>query len=238
MSNSIGLCLRYHKGALVSDDDSFSSAQEKPTGRRRDYVPSSDPGSRLPHMNIRLLSHSNKVLHLLPHLISHYKNAYECFKYDSFYQRLENHHRHRFHQFHTASSFSQETCSTLDLLSANDVEFLLIIAPIKGSYQLAQAAFKVADEFNIPLKVCVLWQEKATGSSKTALLPWRNFIDVVEAKTSPSLQSWWDLCQITDRGAILVRPDEHVAWHTKSEIKNNPRSELKKIFSAILRLDS
>lgn len=71
-----------------------------------------------------------------------------------------------------------------------------------------------------------------------ALLPWKSFIDVVEAKTSPSLQSWWDLCQITDRGAILVRPDEHIAWRTKSEIKNDPRSELKRVFSAILRLDS
>lgn len=58
------LYLRYHKGALLSDGDSLSSAQEQPTGRRRDYVPSSNPGSRLPHMNIQLLSHLNEVCFL------------------------------------------------------------------------------------------------------------------------------------------------------------------------------
>lgn len=31
-------------------------APELPTGGRRDYVPSADPGSRLPHMNVRVLS--------------------------------------------------------------------------------------------------------------------------------------------------------------------------------------
>lgn len=188
------LGFRYHKGALVSDGDSLSSAQEQPTGRRRDYVPSSDPGSRLPHMNIQLLSHLN-----------------------------------------------EGACSTLDLVSANDVEFLLIIAPVKESYQLAHAAFKVAEEFKVPLGVCIMWQEKPTdgiGSSKAALLPWNNFVDAVEAKSSPTLPSWWDLCQMTNRGAILVRPDEHIAWRAKSEIKNNPLLELKKVFSAVLRLDT
>ncbi|KAH6797782.1 oxidoreductase family protein [Perilla frutescens var. hirtella] len=182
------LGFRYYKGALASDGDSLSNAQEKPTGRRRDYVPSSDPGSRLPHMNIQLLSHS-----------------------------------------------SEDTCSTLDLISANDVEFLLIIAPIKESYRLAHAAFEVAEEFKVPLKVCTMWQEKAIGSSQAALSPWKHFIDVAESKSSPTSPSWWDLCQMTDRGAILVRPDEHVAWRTKSEIRNDPPLELKKVFSAILR---
>lgn len=140
-----------------------------------------------------------------------------------------------------SSSFSQDTFSTLDLVSGDNVEFLLIIAPIKESYQLAQAAFKVAEEFKVQLKVCIMWQEKATdgiGSSETALLPWKNFIDVIEAKSSPTSPSWWELCQLTDRGAILVRPDEHIAWRAKSEIKNDPLLVLKKVFSAILGLDS
>ncbi|XP_042057215.1 putative polyketide hydroxylase [Salvia splendens] len=189
------LGFRYYKGALVSDGESFSSTQEKPTGRRRDYVPSSDPGSRLPHMNIQLLSHSK-----------------------------------------------EETCSTLDLVTANNVEFLLIISAIEESYQLAQAAFKVAQEFQLPLKVCIMWQDKATyavlSSSERLLSPWKNFVDIVDAKTCPSLPLWWDLCQMTNRGAILVRPDEHVAWRIKSGIEGDPVSELKKVFSAILRLDS
>lgn len=48
----------------MSDGDSLSNANasKAPTGRRRDYIPSADPGSRLPHMNMRLLSNlSNKV---------------------------------------------------------------------------------------------------------------------------------------------------------------------------------
>lgn len=85
-----------------------------------------------------------------------------------------------------------------------------------------------------------MWQEKPTdaiesgSSSKAALLPWKNFVDVVEAKKSPS-SSWWDLCQMTEKGAILVRPDEHIAWRAKSEIKDDPHLELKKVFSAILK---
>ncbi|KAI3467674.1 hypothetical protein Pfo_024337 [Paulownia fortunei] len=188
------LGFRYFKGALVSDGDSSLSTQETPTGRRRDYVPSSDPGSRLPHMKIQLLS----VL-------------------------------------------SEDAFSTLDLVSGDNVEFLLIIAPINESYQLAQAAFKVAEEFKVPLKVCVMWQDKATdriGSSGTALFPWKNFIDVIEAKSTPTSPSWWDICQMTDRGAILVRPDEHIAWRAKSEINNDPVLVLKKVFCAILGLES
>lgn len=86
-----------------------------------------------------------------------------------------------------------------------------------------------------------MWQEKATdqiGSSETALCPWKSFIDVIEAKSSPTSPSWWDLCQMTDRGAILVRPDEHIAWRAKSEIKTDPLLVLRKVFHAVLGLDS
>ncbi|KAL0336004.1 UNVERIFIED_CONTAM: putative polyketide hydroxylase [Sesamum radiatum] len=190
------LGFRYSEGALVSDGDSLSGApQETPTGRRRDYIPSLDPGSRLPHMQIRPLS--------------------ELLNKDAF--------------------------STLDLVSLDNVEFVLIIAPVEESYRLALAAFKVAEEFKIPLKVCIMWQQKSTDgivSSKNALFPWTNFIDVIEAKSSPTSLSWWDLCQMTDRGAILVRPDEHIGWRAKTGIKNNPHLVLKKVFSAVLGLES
>ncbi|KAL0421531.1 UNVERIFIED_CONTAM: putative polyketide hydroxylase [Sesamum latifolium] len=190
------LGFRYSEGALVSDGDSLSGApQETPTGRRRDYIPSSDPGSRLPHMQIRPLS--------------------ELLNKDAF--------------------------SILDLVSVDNVDFVLIIAPVEESYRLAQAAFKVAEEFKIPLKVCIMWQQKSTdgvANSKKALFPWTNFIDVIEAKSSPTSSSWWDLCQMTDRGAILVRPDEHIGWRAKTGIKNDPHLVLKKVFSAVLGLES
>lgn len=59
----ISRCLiRYQKGALVAEDDSLLNEHEAPTGRRRDYIPSAELGSRLPHMNVKLLSNqSSKV---------------------------------------------------------------------------------------------------------------------------------------------------------------------------------
>ncbi|XP_073021149.1 uncharacterized protein [Primulina eburnea] len=189
------LGFRYAKGALIPDNDSLTRAPEPPTGRRRDYVPSTDPGSRLPHMKIKLLS----------------------------------------------ELLSKDLFSTLDLVSVYNLEFLLIIAPIKESYNLAKAAFKVTEELKIPLKVCIMWQEKdkgENGSSEAALSPWTNFIDVIEVKSSQTSESWWDLCQMTKSGAILVRPDEHVAWRAKSRTKNDSFLELKTIFCSVIGLDS
>lgn len=46
----------------MSEDFSGLNAHEAPSGRRRDYIPCSEPGSRLPHMNVKLLSNpSSKV---------------------------------------------------------------------------------------------------------------------------------------------------------------------------------
>ncbi|XP_073129861.1 uncharacterized protein [Henckelia pumila] len=192
-SEDIGF--RYTKGALKSDNDNLTSAPEPPSGRRRDYIPSTDPGSRLPHMKIKLLS----------------------------------------------EPLSKDVFSSLDLVSVDNLEFLLIIAPTKESYDLAKAAFKVAEELKVPLKVCIVWQEQdkgENGSSEAALLPWTNFIDVIEVKSSQTSESWWDFCQMTKSGAILVRPDEHIAWRTKSRIKNDPFLVIKTVFCSVLGLDS
>lgn len=138
---------------------------------------------------------------------------------------------------HSLCKFNlQETFSTLDLVSLDKVEFVLIIAPLEESYNLAQAAFKVAKEHKIPIMVCVIWPEKTTdGSGKTeaALEPWTNFIEVVELRNSPTSISWWDVCQMTDRGAILVRPDEHIAWRTKFGITADPVLEMERVFCTI-----
>uniref|UniRef100_A0A2N9FSR5 FAD-binding domain-containing protein n=1 Tax=Fagus sylvatica TaxID=28930 RepID=A0A2N9FSR5_FAGSY len=169
------LGFRYLKGALLPDSETAPGAPELPNGRRRDFVPSADPGSRLPHMNVRVLSNLS----------------------------------------------SEEICSTLDLVSGDKIEFLLIIAPVDESYHLAYDAFKMAEKFNVSAKVCVLWPASTKGieeGSKVALTPWENFVDVVEVKRSPTSPSWWDICQMTDKGAILVRPDEHIAWCAKSRV--------------------
>lgn len=49
----------------MSDGDNLLHKAEAPTGRRRDFVPSADPGSRLPHINVRPFSNPpSKVLFL------------------------------------------------------------------------------------------------------------------------------------------------------------------------------
>lgn len=143
-----------------------------------------------------------------------------------------------FYMLHLSLSFiSQDAFSTLDLVSSDKVEYLLIIAPTKESYQLAQAAFKVAEDYKASLKVCVMWQEQTTSgfcSSENALLPWKNIIDVVQVKKCLDSPSWWDLCRMSDRGAILVRPDEHIAWRSKLEIGKDPVLVLRGVFRAVL----
>lgn len=135
----------------------------------------------------------------------------------------------------------QETISTLDLISVEKVEFLLIIAPVDESYNLSRAALVAAESIKVPLKVCVMWPENTTdgnGRSEAALQPWKNFIDVVEIKKSPTSPSWWNLCQMTERGAILVRPDEHIAWRSKSKYVNDPVMEMKRVFHRIFGVDT
>lgn len=138
--------------------------------------------------------------------------------------------------------FSQETFSTLDLLSVDRAQFLLIIAPVESSYKLARAALEVAENIKVPLKICVVWPENSSDgncTSQAALQPWKeNFIDIIESKKSPSSPSWWILCEMTERGAILVRPDEHIAWRSRSGNLSDPVHKMKQVFKTILGLDS
>lgn len=90
----------------------------------------------------------------------------------------------------------------------------------------------------MPLKVCVIWPNESingTGRSEAALTPCK-FFEVVEVKSSSDSPSWWDICQMTDRGAILVRPDEHIAWRTKSRIAD-PIKEMKKVLHIVTGVD-
>lgn len=119
---------------------------------------------------------------------------------------------------------------------------------MESSYDLGRAAFKVAEEFKVSITVCVLWSADATtgaeGRSETSLAPWKNYIDVMEIKkrsptSSSSSSSWWEMCKMTERGAILVRPDEHIAWRVKSVLDvGDPIQELKRVFSVVLGVKS
>ncbi|KAL2332682.1 hypothetical protein Fmac_013895 [Flemingia macrophylla] len=141
------------------------------------------------------------------------------------------------HMFVRANPLSEETVSTLDLVSGDTVEFILIIAPVEESYRLAHEAFKVAEELEISLKVCIFWStDSAEGlekGSKAALSPWKNYADV---EVLSSTSNWWGMCNMTNRGAILVRPDEHIAWSTSSGLAGDLRVEMQRVFSGILGL--
>ncbi|XP_054787956.1 uncharacterized protein LOC129293864 isoform X2 [Prosopis cineraria] len=182
------LGFRYLQGAIVEESNNLESTPQLSTGRRRDYIPSAHPGSRLPHMYVRV----NKM---------------------------------------------NKNVSTLDLVSGDKVEFLLLIAPVKESYHLARSALKVAEERQILVKVCVIWSsgsvERLNEGSKAALSPWENYVDVVEVD-KPSTSNWWKMCQMKESGAILVRPDEHIAWRTSSGLTGDPIVEMQRIFSIVL----
>ncbi|KAH9315639.1 hypothetical protein KI387_024266 [Taxus chinensis] len=214
------LGFRYEQGSVVPElNISNDILEEKPIGRRRDYIPSSKPGSRLPHMQIRILS------------------------------------QHKCH-------LTKDVCSTLDLVHGNMTEFLLIIAPTSRSYVWADATLKIAKACMVPLKVCIIWPG---GSSSSALSnqstygyqenealitsqrqpvvkggsvvteDWRrkNLESVLDAEEITG--SWWELCEMPYQGAILVRPDEHIAWRSDPSFSGDALDELNRVFSILLK---
>lgn len=118
------------------------------------------------------------------------------------------------------------------------MEFLLIIAPAESSYNLARATFKVAEDFKVPIRVCVMWSagttEQVEVANQVPMAPWQNYMHVMEVKKSPTSSSWWEICKMTKEGAILVRPDEHIAWRVKSGVDRDPIEEMKRVFSVVL----
>nr|TKW36459.1 hypothetical protein SEVIR_2G441400v2 [Setaria viridis] len=136
---------------------------------------------------------------------------------------------------------SEGVFSTLDLVSRDKLEFVLIIAPLKESYEIARTTLKVADEFKLSAKVCVMWPQGSADAeveeSRSELVPWTNYVDVEEVPRV-SGNSWWDMCQISRKNVILVRPDEHIAWRTESDVVSDADSEVTGVFSQILCLNN
>lgn len=92
----------------------------------------------------------------------------------------------------------------------------------------------MSEELNVSAKVCVMWPHgfgnRSEAKTKEALVPWRNYIDVEVDRT------WWSICQMDETGAVLVRPDEHIAWRTRTGVIRDPVSEMKIVFNTILGL--
>lgn len=118
------------------------------------------------------------------------------------------------------------------------MEWLLLIAPRTKSYDLAASTVNMAKHFGVPLKICVIWAQGSFNnqadrrSTDISLESKIDIIDVEEIKNPSTQVTWWEICQMPSDGAILVRPDEHIAWRSKSGNTND--HELEKIFSMIL----
>ncbi|XP_020091632.1 uncharacterized protein LOC109712456 isoform X3 [Ananas comosus] len=136
----------------------------------------------------------------------------------------------------------QETLSTLDLVPGDKLEFVLIIAPVKESYDLARVILRTAEEFKVSVKVCIMWPQgsfvQKLRGSRVELDPWENFIDVEEVKRPSSTTSWLDTCRMTSHGVLLVRPDEHIAWMAESNKIDNAVSEARRVFAVILAAEN
>jgi 2,4-dichlorophenol 6-monooxygenase len=101
--------------------------------------------------------------------------------------------------------------STLDLVGRDS--FALIVGV--GGEPWAQAAAEISREFDIPLPV------RRIGLRC-------EYDDVV---------GQWEQCrEVSDRGAILVRPDRHIAWRSM-DLPEDPVSELRRAFAQILSTD-
>jgi len=86
--------------------------------------------------------------------------------------------------------------------------FALLTGP--GDQGWAQAAEQVAEKFAVPITVARI----GDGAPYTAT-------------------DWPDLREVTDEGAVLVRPDNHVAWRSAGAA-DNPASVLATVMSKVL----
>ncbi|MBP9741856.1 MAG: FAD-dependent monooxygenase [Burkholderiales bacterium] len=74
------------------------------------------------------------------------------------------------------------------------------------------------------------WRMVAEKISQTLLLKIYNVAEDGDL-INPS-NDWQDIYEITNSGAVLVRPDGHVAWRRKSMVEN-PKAELEKYFELL-----
>ena len=97
--------------------------------------------------------------------------------------------------------------STLDLF---EKEFILLIGPEGEPWRIA--ANQLAEALAFPL---ITYSVAREG-------------DLIDSETI-----WHDAYNLSTQGAVLVRPDGHVAWR-RAAIVENPKVELEKCLNAIL----
>ena len=89
----------------------------------------------------------------------------------------------------------------------------------------------------VPLDRCLLiagpagteWIDAANAQTNKQLT-----LELLSKETIPELGTWLTTCELDDDGALLVRPDQHVAWRWNSSPKN-PAKELAEALQEVMK---
>ena len=121
---------------------------------------------------------------------------------------------------------------------------MLIVGCNRRGRAWAEAALVAVKSFAITLKIVVMWphasfpqrecwqgrEGNVTEAEWFAVQKWASASRVVHAEVDPG---WWDVCGVPDTGAILIRPDEHVAWRSRSVPDSSSVQQLHKAFAQV-----
>ncbi len=77
------------------------------------------------------------------------------------------------------------------------------------------------------------WQTAANEIALKISLPLKNYRVATDGDLIDPENLWHNIYEITITGAVLVRPDGHVAWRNK-EMITNPFEQLTKVFSSLM----
>lgn len=76
------------------------------------------------------------------------------------------------------------------------------------------------------------WQKAANELAQLLSIPLKNYRVAINGELIDPESNWHTLYEISETGAILVRPDGHVAWRCK-EMGDDPKKILKQVLSSI-----
>jgi hypothetical protein len=120
----------------------------------------------------------------------------------------------------------------LDLISQSEVHLALIVGSNDSGCSWAEAALTAAELSGVPLKIVVMRPGKMNETKGFSVQKWAFAIEcrVIHAEID---EGWWQLCGVPAVGAILVRPDEHVAWRATTAPDSSSVQQLHYVFTKV-----
>lgn len=150
----------------------------------------------------------------------------------------------------------QDINSTLDLVSGDIVQFVLIVGSCKSGCIWADAALSAGKSYGVSMKVVFIWPASSfTGIIRDDRIHMQHSPSVGRSKEGTEAacvdnwccenegkfvhaeevgSGWWEMCDTPEVGAILVRPDEHIAWRSTTEAHSDSVQELGKVLAQVL----